>query len=189
MIYLKRNQFLFKNKYLRREEIAVNYFTICDNDIKDIDNISSVISKLLRKNKIFHEINKVRSLEELKNRGLKCDVLIINTDMNDGSGVEFVKNECSDNEDLKVIFISEREELWHIGYELDAVAFILKPIDTEVLNEAVTYALKTIFNADTVISLNDISGAKYSINLSEILYIEINNKEITINIINNQIIS
>lgn len=87
-----------------------------------------------------------------------------------------------------IIIMSEDENRWSDGFELGALEYLIKPYEPEMLRQAVLYSAKRHMHLDFDTMIRDIDGRHYYINGRDIIYAEIVNKDLFINITGGKVI-
>lgn len=105
----------------------------------------SLLSELLRLN--FPDLQIVGAAEDIKSARLyldqfKIDLLLLDIEMPHGNGFELLKQ--LKDYDFEVIFITGFDQYAIDAIKVQALDYLLKPIDEEELSEAVNLALKRI---------------------------------------------
>ena len=101
--------------------------------------------------------------------GVKFDMMILDVLLPDKNGIELASciRDCSNN--MPIVFISNDKEMALCGYEVNAVRYLAKPLDTEKLREALIYCYEQQKKNKIIISMN---SSTYKFLPKEIMYIE-----------------
>ena len=74
--------------------------------------------------------------------GLKFDILLLDIEMKDISGMDLAKELRNLNDDITIIFITGIKDYVFEGYHVQALDYILKPVKEQQLNSALNIALE-----------------------------------------------
>ena len=83
---------------------------------------------------------------------IKPDLVFLDIQMPDGNGFDVLKG--VKNKDFEIIFITAYQEYAIQAIKFSALAYILKPIDVEELEQAVDKALETLEKKDNDVQFN-----------------------------------
>ena len=104
------------------------------------------------------------------------DIIFLDIDMPQMDGLETASNIRKIDQDVLIIFITNMAHNAINGYEVNALDFILKPLNefqfTTKLKRAVSFIKK---KENKVLLVNNSNGVKQVINSSQVLYIEVLN--------------
>ncbi|MBD5103886.1 MAG: response regulator transcription factor [Ruminococcaceae bacterium] len=147
---------------------------ICDDEQNQIEYISSVVSKWSSQNGCACDINVFNSAEAFLfeyEDNKAYDILLLDVEMKSITGIELAKRIRKDNNRSEIIFITSHFEFVGEGYEVDALHYLLKPIDDNKLIQVLNKAADKLSVEPTfvVISCEDGTIKLYE---SDILYVE-----------------
>lgn len=109
---------------------------ICDDDKNQIRHISSMVTKWGTESGHTCEIHTFVSAEAFLfeyEEEKAFDILLLDVEMEEISGVELARRIRRDNNRAEIIFITSHFEFFGEGYEVDALHYLLKPILEENL--------------------------------------------------------
>lgn len=103
---------------------------ICDDDTKDVEAVTSIIHKYLDTHLQVAKIDVFSSGEEFLKQD-SSDYLLVFMDiyMKELTGMETARQIYKNNQKTKIIFCSSSSEFGVESYDVDALGYILKPID------------------------------------------------------------
>ena len=147
---------------------------ICDDEQDQIEYISSVVSKWGSQNDCVCDISVFNSAEAFLfeyEDNKAYDILLLDVEMKSIPGIELAKRIRKDNNRSEIIFITSHFEFVGEGYEVDALHYLLKPIDDNKLIQVLNKAADKLSVEPTfvVISCEDGTIKLYE---SDILYVE-----------------
>lgn len=162
---------------------------ICEDDKYQIEINKLLLKSWGEKNEIQISIREFFSAEEfiIKNESaLSYDCILIDVKLKKMDGIELAKEIRESNKEVSIIFISGFEQYICFGYDVDAIHYLIKPLNEEKFFECLDKAWsrkvvqKKESNIITVKRFGDIINLK----VSDILYcesyqhyIEINTKD------------
>ena len=155
---------------------------ICDDLAADRKYLSSLCETWSRHNRYHIQISKFTSAENFLfyyAEKKDFDILLLDIEMGAMDGVTMARKLRQDNQTVQIIFITGYADYISDGYEVDALHYLMKPIQEEkfftVLDRAVTKLIKN----EKV--LNIISqGEMIRLPICQINYAEVNSNYITI---------
>lgn len=117
---------------------------ICDDEQNQIEYITSIVASWSAHEGHRCEIRTFASAEAFLfeyEEDKAYDILLLDVEMDNMSGIELAKRIRKDNNRAEIIFITSHFEFVGEGYEVDALHYLIKPISVEkftrVLNKAV----------------------------------------------------
>lgn len=109
---------------------------ICDDDKNQINHISSLVTKWGTESGHTCEIHTFTSAEAFLfayEEEKDFDILLLDVEMGEISGVELARRIREDNNRAEIIFITSYFEFFGDGYEVDALHYLIKPISEKNL--------------------------------------------------------
>ena len=145
---------------------------VCDDETMDLKQITETVVCILNSENIDNTIMCYESGDKLMEAvldGVKFDMMILDVLLPDKNGIELASciRDCSNN--MPIVFISNDKEMALCGYEVNAVRYLAKPLDTEKLREALIYCYEQQKKNKIIISMN---SSTYKFLPKEIMYIE-----------------
>ncbi|MGN0375259.1 MAG: LytR/AlgR family response regulator transcription factor [Butyrivibrio sp.] len=169
------------------------YIAICDDDSKVTNRLKSDIYTLFKSIKDDVDISVFSKgtdlIETIKNEELHYDVLLLDVDMPDISGLEVAKILRETNEDIIIIFISSYEKYVFDSFEYNPFRFIRKNRIKEELSIALksAYALYKKREGRYIVIKSD--DGEYRVEQSKICYFEIVKRKLFIHLADNKVLS
>jgi DNA-binding LytR/AlgR family response regulator len=115
---------------------------VCDDDPKDLRQIAEMISRVAGQEGFQYSLTTYESggklLKDIE-EGLQFHVLLLDVMMDEMSGMELAAELRRRQNNAQIVFISFSRDMAVCGYEVSAARYLLKPIDTEKLREALVY--------------------------------------------------
>lgn len=147
---------------------------ICDDDKNQISHISSMVTKWETVSGHTCEIHTFVSAEAFLfeyEEEKAFDILLLDVEMQEISGVELARRIRRDNNRAEIIFITSHFEFFGEGYEVDALHYLLKPILEENLFPVLQKAAErlSVSPPSVVITCGSETVKLYE---SDILYVE-----------------
>lgn len=99
------------------------------------------------------------------------DILLLDIEMKELSGIDLAKRIRKDNNRAEIIFITSHFEFYGEGYEVDALHYLIKPIEKEKLYQVLDKAAEKLSVEPPYIIITS-DGETVKLYESEILYIE-----------------
>lgn len=147
---------------------------ICDDEQDQIEHIASVVSAWSKQNKLTCDVAAFSSAESFlfayaDNK--TYDILLLDVEMKNITGIELAKRIRRDNSRSEIIFITSHFEFIGEGYEVDALHYLIKPLSAEKLMQVLTKAAekRSVEPPSVVINCD---GETVKLFESDILYIE-----------------
>ena len=114
---------------------------VCDDENVIVNQIEHIISEVCKRESIPVNIDVFYSGRELKRQvtsGTKYDIIFLDIQMPGITGIEFARNISKRS---LVIFTTAYSEYAVDSYEVDAIDYLIKPIDPERFHKAVNKAI------------------------------------------------
>lgn len=127
-----------------------------------------------------------RLLEHIRN-GNSCDLLFIDIDMPEMSGIDLCRKLQAQGYSIPVVFLSNMEERVYETFEFPTVFFLRKRFFTNELQKVVRRALQETARKRETVLLN--AGTQsYRLAVSDVKYLEIMDQMLTVFMVNGQIV-
>ena len=147
---------------------------ICDDEHQQTEYIKMLVSKWANENNIKINIEMFDSSENFKsawNENKNFDILLLDIQMNGQNGVDLAKELRGTDENLIIVFITALPDFISEGYEVSALHYLIKPVNTEKLYAVLDKALKSLTKNNSAVFLSADDG-DIKVLLDEIIYIE-----------------
>lgn len=165
---------------------------ICDSDYVCLRETEFLVEKFLNgygPEYTVYECDSFKRLKELLRDNvfglLIFDSKIIDNNIN---AADYISNLNERRFGPDIIIMSEYKNQWSDGFEMGALEYLIKPYEPEMLRQAVLYSAKRHMHLDFDTMIKDIYGRHYYVNGRDIIYAEIVNKDLFINIIGGKVI-
>lgn len=159
---------------------------ICEDEIEQQEILKDYLEQILNEINIKYEILIFNSGEELfKNYPDNIDIFLLDIQMDGLNGMEVARKiRQIDKKEVEIIFTTSLIEYIQEGYEVRAYRYLLKPIKLEDLKKHIISCIEELTkNKESYIAVNEKNNT-CKVKISEITYIEIQKREMTINTIN-----
>lgn len=147
---------------------------ICDDDQDQIEYISSIVSSWGRQNSFTCDMDVFHSAEAFLfayEDHKAYDILLLDVEMKDMTGIELAKQIRKDNNRAEIIFITSHFEFIGEGYEVDALHYLIKPISEEKLMQVLSKAAEKLLVEPSSLVIN-CDGETVKLYEWDILYVE-----------------
>ncbi len=155
---------------------------ICDDSLIDLQYIKSIVEKWKNKTNLTCKISLFSSAENfLFNYSdfKEYDILLLDIEMKNMDGVTLAKTIRKDNKLVQIIFITGYSDYILDGYDVDALHYLMKPVNSDKLEQVLTKAVSLINKNEKCLKLT-IYGQMYRIPLQEITHLEVIQNYVTI---------
>lgn len=145
---------------------------VCDDQESQVDYICNLIEGLACKYDIA--ISRFASAEEFlfKHHGeMDFDIIFLDVEMKEIDGVELAKRIRKVDEYVQLVFITGYSEFIDQGYEVDALNYLLKPLDEDKFYEVFEKAIGKLARKESYVIFNTGNGIT-KIAEDSIIYIE-----------------
>ncbi len=113
----------------------------------------------------------------------KYNILLLDIEMPGINGVELAKLIRKNNKEIQIIFITGYMDYIEEGYDVDALHYLLKPVNDIKLYEVLNKAIKRTETSDKLLYIETNNGME-NIPLHDIVYVEVDKNYVTIHTIN-----
>lgn len=145
--------------------------------VEDDENFSNQLKEFLKKilveKGIIYEINSYLNPDDFfRFFNKQYDLIFSDIDMPKMNGYEACKKIREVDNDVTIVFVTQLTQFAIKGYEVNAVDYILKPLNFEAFNlkiDRILYHIKKKNSGSFIISLS--SSEKVTIKYSELIYI------------------
>ena len=155
---------------------------IIDDDLKDSKDLEKLCIHYFNKRNIDYKINIELKLNENLDTFSNVDILFLDVEIGNNSGIEFSKRLRKVYPELIIIITSKYSQYLIDGYSIDAKRYFLKPIDENIFNEEMENVLGATFQK--YMGFYDSKIAPYKIHYDKILYVEFLNRATVLHFLN-----
>lgn len=161
---------------------------ICDDMESDANIAKKIIKETAREIPIHVEFDYYSKAADVERRFLKkhelADILVLDIDMPEISGLELAERLRREMKDLLIIFLSSHEEFVFKAIEFQPFRYIRKICISTEMPLAIQSAYKILkLKQAQQISLKTADGERKEL-LSDIMYIESENRKVSIHLVN-----
>lgn len=148
---------------------------ICDDEQNQQEYLISKVSEWARKYGHLCEINTFPSSEAFLfeySEKKAYDILLLDIEMKEMSGIDLAKRVRSENEDVQIVFITGYPDFIFESYDVGALHYLMKPVSEEKLHAVLDRAIKSLGKAEKRLMVSFDRQTEY-IPFSEIMYLEV----------------
>ncbi len=150
---------------------------LCDDEIKELDQIEDFLASYQdRKQTLEYRIQRFASGEELLQRvreeGYAPDILLLDIFMPGKTGIEAAEEVRKLGMCMPIVFLTTSTEYALEAYEVDAIQYLVKPLDGERFFRAMDSAIGQIRRMEESQVMIKVAGGVRQIKLDDIVYCE-----------------
>ena len=155
---------------------------ICDDCYADRDYIAALARRWAEKHGYLLELTQFISAENFlfqyseKN---DYDILLLDIEMGAMDGVSLARRLRRENETVQIVFITGYSDYISEGYEVDALHYLMKPVDGERLFAVLDRAARRLHKAERVLTL-EAGGEMVRVPLRQIRYVDVHLNYVTV---------
>lgn len=153
------------------------HISICDDQMVHVQNIQNILASYLSNRQIRSKISVYLSGESFLNSEEPCDIVLMDIELKYENGIDVIKKYQKERNPLP-IFVTSHEEEMPNGYKVKAFRFITKPVQAEILYEALDAAINEL-NSQRKLFVTD-ENHSVVIKDSDIIYLESGNRSVGI---------
>jgi len=147
---------------------------VCDDEHEQAGYIKMLADKWAGENGVIAAVDMYGGAESFKaalEGGKRYDVLLLDIQMGAQNGVELAREIRRTDERLVIVFVTAYHDFIGEGYDVSALHYLTKPVDTDKFFETLGRAAKKIEKPKKTL-LVEADNKSYRIPLEEIIYIE-----------------
>ncbi|CEN31385.1 LytR/AlgR family response regulator transcription factor [Paraclostridium sordellii] len=152
---------------------------ICEDDFLHRSILKEFLVSILDEELLEYVLIEYSSGEDLISNYDKVDLLFLDIQMNELSGMEVARKIREFDSKVEILFTTSVEQYVFEAYEVKAYRYLVKPIEYEELKKQVKLCISDYLSKNSIISI-DSNKATVKIPIGEILYAEVMKKEVTI---------
>ena len=151
---------------------------ICDDQAVCLEQTLSAVRKCVSISEARIDLYKsgLAFLKEFNSR--PYDLVFLDIEMPEIDGITLAKNLRKLNADVPIIFLTSHLEYALVGYEVNALRYLTKPVDTEKLREVLSIVMDRMRQQRILWIKTDMGEQKLPV--KDILYMEAQNQNIMI---------
>ena len=155
-------------------------FAICDDESLQSNYLKSLVMAWSEEKELDCSVKTFSSAESLLFYGCEeFDILLLDIEMAGMNGVELAKRVRERDETSVIIFVTGYSEYIAEGYDVQALNFLVKPIDRMKLFSVLDKAARLLSKNERSISLEQ-KGEVYLVPLREIRFIEVSGNYVSV---------
>ncbi|MBP3387380.1 MAG: response regulator transcription factor [Clostridia bacterium] len=155
-------------------------FAICDDESLQSNYLKSLVMAWSEEKELDCSVKTFSSAESLLFHGCEeFDILLLDIEMAGMNGVELAKRVRERDETSVIIFVTGYSEYIAEGYDVQALNFLVKPIDRAKLFSVLDKAARLLSKNERSISLEQ-KGEVYLVPLREIRFIEVSGNYVSV---------
>ncbi|MCR5250236.1 MAG: LytTR family DNA-binding domain-containing protein [Lachnospiraceae bacterium] len=164
---------------------------ICDDEATALQLNTMLTEQILTEEKVPFELTSFSDIQEmadaLSRPGQPYDLLITDILATGINGIEAAERLRGIGEKLDIIFISSTAEYALEGYKVQALRYLKKPVDPEMLREALMISYRKTAQKDGLSLTSE--GKLYNIRYDEIVYAESQARDIELTLKDRRLIT
>ena len=168
---------------LERKGTKMNYqIAICDDESIICNLLEGMVRRWAKKNNIHIKVHVFSASESFLfayEDDKRFDILLLDIEMSGMNGVDLAQIIRGKNKSIQIVFITGYMDYIAQGYDVEALNYLLKPVNEEKLFEVLDKARERVSVSDKIIYIES-SGEMIQLPLHYILYTEVNRNYITI---------
>ena len=150
------------------------HITICDDERSQLSLLQALITEWGKDRKYETEINLCQNADQFLfhyEEKKELDILLLDIDMPGMDGLSLARRLRAEGERVQIIFVTGLTDYVLEGYDVEAVSYLIKPIEKEKLFYCLDKAKKRSGTPDQVLLLETPGGAA-RVRLMDICYLE-----------------
>ncbi|MCC0782821.1 response regulator transcription factor [Clostridioides sp. ES-S-0108-01] len=158
--------------------------TICEDEKEQQKLLKAHIDKIFEELSVKYKLEIFNLGEELlKNYSKDTDILLLDIQMGQINGMDTARKIRTLDDKVEIIFITSIIEYALEGYEVRAYRYLIKPVKYDNLKENLISCIKEVDIKNKHIIVKE-QGNLNKIDISEIIYVEVQKETITIHTLN-----
>ncbi len=164
------------------------YVAICDDETSMSEHIRSVTSEFFRRKNMETIILRFSSGEELLKYDGQIDILFLDIQMKNIDGMETARKLRENKFRGFLIFITVLREMVFQSFEVQAYDYLVKPVEREQFEKTMERLCESMQNAKEAGLLIQRGHESYIISLDDIIFCEIIDRKIYLNLASDEVI-
>ena len=159
---------------------------VLDDSLEIRETLNNFLNEYSKERNVAFSVSLYeRGLPFLKEYNQQVDVVFFDIDLPDSNGMELAKQIREKDKKVIIVFITNLARYALNGYEVEALDFIIKPIDYGSFKMKMDRIMSEIKKKENhFISIKTISDGIVCLNLSDVAYIEVLGHNVTFHTIN-----
>lgn len=158
------------------------HIAICDDEKVQTDYLKLLVKDWAAKSKIVVQVDLFSSAESFlfeSEENQVFDIIILDIEMGEMNGVELAKKVREKDKLVQIIFITGYMEYISAGYDVEALNYLLKPVDEKKFVEVMNRASERLKMEEKKLVLHT-KESTVKISQRQIRYVEVNRNYLTI---------
>ncbi|MGL4760043.1 MAG: LytR/AlgR family response regulator transcription factor [Sarcina sp.] len=152
---------------------------ICDDEFLHRSILKEFLITILNDELLEYDLIEYSSGEDLLHHYDKVDLLFLDIQMNELSGMDVARRIREFDNNVEIIFTTSIAQYVFEAYEVRAYRYLVKPIEYKELRKQVKLCISDYLDKNNIIAI-DSNKSTVKIRIGEILYAEVMRKEVTI---------
>ena len=155
---------------------------ICDDNAQDAELVQNILTFWIAERRADMQLEVFSSAESFLFRYAEdkaWDILLLDIEMGLMDGVTMAKRVRQDNQAVQIVFITGFSDYIAEGYEVEALHYLMKPVNREKLLNVLDRALEKRKQEERCLNL-EVSGEMVRIPFYEIRYLDVRQNYVTI---------
>lgn len=134
-------------KKIQAGEYQMYKIAVCDDELFELNAVSTIVEQWSARTGKKINMETFPSAESFLFHYAEhkdYDILLLDVEMKELSGIELAKQIRKDNKHVEMVFITSHFEFAGEGYEVDALHYLVKPVKEEKLFEVLDKAVKKL---------------------------------------------
>lgn len=153
---------------------------ICEDEHYFLTELSKLVNQYLKDRQLQADIMTFEKGEELLAAKNKPDIILMDIKLPGQNGMQITQQLRKNGSEGQFIFITAYEEYVFKAFEVDAVHYILKPVQAPQLYSALDKAMKRRIHCSEKVLLINNGSTVSRIPIKDILYCEVFNHQVSI---------
>lgn len=155
---------------------------ICDDSKPDTEYLTKIVGAWAKKHEIIIHTDIFYSAESFLFHYAEdkaYDILLLDIEMGEIDGVTLARKIRAENKSVQIIFITGYSEYIAEGYEVQALHYLMKPVNPEKLCSVLDRACENLRHNEKQLNLM-LSGEMVRVPLHEIKYLDVQGNYVTV---------
>lgn len=155
---------------------------VCDDDAKQREYLLGIVRSWAAKHRHMTEVREysdARSFLFDYGEEKDFDILLLDIEMPEITGIDIAKAVRRDNSTVQIIFVTGYYEYFSDGFDVSALHYLIKPVNEDKLNPVLDKAVENLNYRQRSVLLST-HDADIKVPLSDILYIESENVHVIV---------
>ena len=148
---------------------------VCDDNKVDQDYVIKLLYEYADKSGVILEIQAFISAEQFLFQYAEekdYQIIVLDIEMEKMNGVELAKKLREDNKEIQIFFVTGFSEYISEGYEVDALHYLMKPVNKEKVFRVMEKAVSNLKEEEKVLFVQE-NGEMLKILTKNIFYVEV----------------